>query len=378
MSQLRKFVLRFALFSAPSLVVLMIALVVILASREFYYNVDRVSVLNGKFLIGHAYSDRITRYLKFKTITEHEKFNVISIGTSRVLQFREEMFEKRFYNAGYTTSSIADFEKFIRTLPPQKYPDYLIIGMDPWIFNEDVGDSSRTSAYWSINPTDTFRPKWQDFKNILTDIVSGKITFNNLRTKHAYPTFGLNALINSDGFRHDGSRSSSVVKISKLLEGDSELLASYDKLITDGLKKQQWTFHEGKDVNPGAILILEHFLSFCKRNNIYVIGILTPNSDKAQKLIINSGHYDYLKQIEPEVRPLFEKYNFDFLYCPSVSYCGSDDSETLDGRHGGEVTYLKMLIKMLHEGSALNKVCNLERLEKDLKNAKNRYTVYDY
>jgi len=352
-------------------------LAVAIISKEYYFNIDNIAVSNEKYLVGYAYSENIDRYLKYKTILTHDKYNIMAMGSSRVLQFRSEMFQKRFYNAGYTISLISDFAAFMKVIPKEKYPDYLIIGIDPWMFDENVNDlkTGRTPDYWTLNPTKNIKPKWEHLSNILTDIYKGKITFSNIQTKHDFIPVGLNALINTDGIRNDGSRASGL-KIPKLLNGDTSLTDYHFREIKNRINNEVWPLIHGDKINPKAVEILNDFLLFCKQNNIAVISILTPNADEIQNDLSATGKYKYLEKINPTIEPLFAKYKFDYFYFPSVKYCDSDDSETLDGMHGGEKTYLKMLIKMLKSGSVLNNVCNLDQLNEDLAHAKNPYIVY--
>lgn len=375
----KKFLFRIFLFFLPFEVPIIIALSIIIVSKEYYYNIDKVIMSKEKYLVGYAYSDNITRYLKYKTITENNKYNIIAIGSSRVLQFREEMFRKNFYNAGYTVSSISDFEVFIRTIPKEKYPDYIIIGLDQWMFNEAVNDlkTKKKPSYWTRNPTTINRPKLEHCNNILRDIYNRKITFSNLQTKHDYLTIGLNALINTDGFRTDGSRASGLF-IPKLLKGDTALMASNLKEIKKRIENQDWPLQYADKINLNAVSVLDTFLFFCTKNKIQVIGFIPPFADWTQKRLIDSGKYGYLTQIDSAVKPVFEKYKFNYYFYPSAKYCDSNDSEMLDGSHGGEMMHVRILIKMLKSGSVLNNVCDVNQLEKDLNNAKNRYVIYDY
>ena len=59
-----------------------------------------------------------------------------------------------------------------------------------------------------------------------------------------------------------------------------------------------------------------------------------------------------------------------------MEFCNSNDSETLDGFHGGKVTYQKILIDMLKKESLLKEKYNIEELQNALKNKINRYMVY--
>jgi len=78
-----------------------------------------------------------------------------------------------------------------------------------------------------------------------------------------------------------------------------------------------------------------------------------------------------------KIKPFFDKYNFEVYDFSKMSLCNSNDNETIDGFHGSETTYQRMLISMLYSGSVLNKVTSLERLKTDLANRKNNYIVYD-
>ena len=55
---------------------------------------------------------------------EKDRFDVWALGSSRVLQFRSRMFEKSFYNAGYTMEGVGDFLPFMQSIPAEKYPEY--------------------------------------------------------------------------------------------------------------------------------------------------------------------------------------------------------------------------------------------------------------
>jgi hypothetical protein len=94
--------------------------------------------------------------------------------------------------------------------------------------------------------------------------------------------------------------------------------------------------------------------------------------------MLGTGDYDYLKDLPFQLESVFADSGFEFYNFPNVSSSGSSDAEVIDGFHGGELTYGKMLIKMLESGSELNNITNLERLKKDVNNPVNRYLLYPY
>ncbi len=54
----------------------------------------------------------------------------------------------------------------------------------------------------------------------------------------------------------------------------------------------------------------------------------------------------------------------------------SNDGETIDGFHGSQGAYLKMLIYMLDNGSKLNHYTDIEKPKNDLNNRQSNYAIY--
>ena len=75
--------------------------------------------------------------IEYKThMLSKVKPKIITLGSSRVLQFSKEMFNKDFYNLGNTMSSINEgFE--ISDLIIHENPDIVFFGIDFWWFNEN-------------------------------------------------------------------------------------------------------------------------------------------------------------------------------------------------------------------------------------------------
>ena len=82
------------------------------------------------------------------------------------------------------------------------------------------------------------------------------------------------------------------------------------------------------------------------------------------------------KMIYDCLKPLFDEFKYEFYDFSSASSCASNDNEMLDGFHGGEVTYLRILIKMLETNSGLSGIMNKSQLEDDLQNKYNNFIVY--
>src|SRR6266496_2172656 len=93
---------------------------------------------------------------KFNEI-QRRRPEVLALGSSRVMQFRAQMFgedSKVFYDAGGIVQCIEDLTLVLHQMPELK-PRVVILGVDMWWFNADwdranEGDADRGS----IQPTD--------------------------------------------------------------------------------------------------------------------------------------------------------------------------------------------------------------------------------
>ncbi len=347
----------------------------LLRTGESFKKIDDIIVNDEPFLIGYAFNEPNYKYLKWKTILSSPKFDVMALGSSRVLSFNSKMFDVSFYNAGYTISSINDFLPFLKSIPEEKYPNYLIIGLDQWMFNEAWDNLENTP------PTDTWsgsfnlKPSTNTLINVWKDLLSNKYNFSHLKTNKRVERIGINSVFNNSGFRNDGSFFYGG-QIEKLLRND-ETANDYNYANTlDRISKGDRLFQYGEQVNKMALLELESILEFCKSKHIKVVAFLPPFADKVNSELSRMGRYQYMDSIFINSQSLFSDNTAELYDYSKLISVGSDDSETIDGFHGGEATYQKMLIRMLEAGSDLNSVSNVDQLKYNLVNRITRFEVY--
>ena len=371
---MKKFCIQIFIFISPLFLILTIISFILAFSGEYFTNIDKLIRNNEKYLIGYAYNENNYKYLKWFYINSHEKKSIIALGSSRVLQFRASMFDTSFYNAGYTISSVNDFLPFLQGIPKSKYPEYLIIGLDQWMFNKNYDNLTILPTKESWKNSFVKYPAKNTYWDVFKIIFKGK--YNTLfLQKSSIEYIGLNAKINNKGFRNDGSIYYGD-QIIKLINNDTTA-NDYNYCDTyKRIKNGNSRFEFGNTVNNSALIVLDKFLKYCSENQIKVIAFLPPFADKVFNSMIKTENYNYLNEIYPKIKPLFYKYDYEIYNFSSVSSCNSSDDETLDGYHGGELTYQKILIKMLDSGSILNNVSNPERLKSDL--IKVKYEVYEY
>jgi hypothetical protein len=376
---MKRFLIHLFIFTIPLIILFVFPTYILWQSKENFYNLDKVLLSKEKYLIGYAYHENNYGFVKWTYLNSNENKIVWALGSSRVLQFRENMFDVSFYNAGYTISSITDFELFLKSLPVSKLPKYIIIGLDQWMFNESYDALNSIPSIDSWQKSYTLIPKlFPTYKTVYSDFFAGKFTFSSLlQNSNSFNKIGLNAIMNNTGFRNDGSIYYGE-QINKLINKDNTA-NDFDYANTlDRIKNGDRRFQYCRSVNKKAIIKLNEFLKYCKDQQINVVAFLPPFADKVFNTMNESGKYAYLNEIYNKIKPYFDKYNYEVYDFSNVSSCKSNDNETIDGFHGGELSYQKLLISILNSGSILNQVTNAQRLKIDLENKKNNYLIYDY
>lgn len=377
---MKKFLIKIFFFCAPLLLLAIPPFLALKIAHENYFEIDNVVASNKKYLIGYAYNESNYAYLKWKEVTSKPKQNILALGSSRILQFRANMFESSFYNAGYTVSSISEFVPFLKSIPKSKYPEILIVNLDQWMFNK------KSDALKDRSLVDKWKNSYKrnasvtTLKNVWQDLLTGKYGYLSLLNKSGeerLEIIGLNASVHDKGFRNDGSMFYGD-QVTKLINNDSTANDYHYndtyKRIVEGNNR----FEYGSEVNPKALFELDNFLKFCASNKIYVVAFLPPYANKVYESMKQSGNYTYISKIYPASISIFRKYGFELWDMTILSEYGSDDRETIDGFHGGEVTYQKILIDMIENNSRLKAYTCLTKLQSDLQHKLNNYIVYGY
>lgn len=115
---------------------------------------------------------------------------------------------------------------------------------------------------------------------------------------------------------------------------------------------------------------------YCSQNHIEVIGIVTPFAPTIYETMQKSGNYEYLEEIEPECRVLFDKYRFELYNYMDGSSLNVTDDCFIDGFHGSGIVYGYMLIDMMRNGSKVRNYMNINDTKYLLMNAYNGKTFY--
>ena len=366
---LRRFLRRFLPFLFPLIIYVLFPCVLLLITKENFY--PPPDDFQDNKLIGYAYNQDNIRFLKWDRLQHHKKFDVLVLGSSRVLQFRRQMFNVPFYNAGLSVAHISDYRQFLKEIPKINLPKYLLLGIEQWEFN---------SAFNNVivrDWKDKFRvfPNKEKLNSIYSDLFSSVYSIKYMVSNSNKNNYGIFAVTRNNGFRSDGSRKygNHVDKLINYPEKyDSLKFEDVKYRINEGSKR----FNFFNSIKHSALKELDSLLIFCKSNNIITTGIVPPFPQTILNKMNQSGNYPEFFTFFSSVDSVFIKNKIELFDYTNPTSFGSSNAEFLDGFHGGEVCYLRLLINMLEKGSVLNEITDVESLKKQLSVRRNNFEVY--
>jgi hypothetical protein len=379
---MRRLLKNLVYLATPVMLVIALPWVILVGSGELvpvrlveYWQRTRASTV----LYGPAFSN-LTAALKLRGVLDRRP-KVITLGTSRVMQFRAEMFAEpeRFYNAGGGVSQIQEFASFARKLPNGYTPELIVIGLDQNFFNpnwRDVDNADIETRLAETGPDGmaVFTQRWRD---IYTDWWRGRYTLRAILRHDSKGMFlGLNAVVNHNGLRNDGSYyyGGDIRSPNDPTAEDFQFKNTFQR-IAEGNGR----FEYSATLSAQAIRELDAFLDWCETHRIHVVGFLPPFAHAVvEKLAAMHSQYEYLDQISPAVTPLFHRRGFSMFDFSDLAALGATDRETTDGFHASEKAYLRMLLQMAHADDRLRDyVAPQLDLQRRLDSTPGDYDVFD-
>jgi len=293
------------------------------------------------------------------------KPEVIALGSSRVLAFREEFFSKKFVGAGRAVTQIKEAEMVLsRINEMDRLPNLILFGLDFWWFQDDLARRNVSSRHIQTNKDFAI----SKLRAILTQWVQEKINFTVLfekivfksemqafRKHNGFTSMGLGPLYNFSGRRKDGS-----YFYGNIITGDKEPLDFQFKNTLARIINGSDKFRYGSKLNEEAWADLMSFLKKADSMNIEVVLFFPPLASKVFNLINSkSSDYEYIYVLTKRLENLGVFFNFH-----DSSILKTNDCEFIDGFHGGGVTYARLLSYInerhfLPVSDDLNKYINL-------------------
>jgi len=377
---MKLFVKKLFIFLLPLCVIFGFPFYVLLETGELE-SVDNIVARQSKtstVRVGFAYTSPL-KYYKLRGV-QAAKPSVIALGTSRILQIRSEFFKKgvNFYNAGNGIEKIGQFEKFLDRLKLGSGPEIFIISVDQNFLNPNwdklSDDNYEKELARNSSSVNIVAKNWD---KVFLDFFAGKFSLNSLRPVSATAeVYGLNAIVNSNYFRNDGTYHYGKYIADSLRSPQDELVQNKEtfEMMESGVNY----FRHADRISEGAVARLESFLKKCRSLNIHVAGFMPPYSQSVyDRISAAKDRYAYIYQIEPRLKQIFEKYGYTFFDFSDMRSFGAGRAEIIDSFHASEKAYLRMFLKMTAADHILEKYsADRPHLEKCLSECYNNYEVF--
>ena len=344
---MKKFIYKVLVYLLPVLLFFALPYIILEVSGELK-DLSDVRVEQGR-LLGLAYSDQSKDYKLNEILTRRPE--VLAVGTSRVLQIRSFFFEKpdAFFNGGRVISRVGDLPCLIDEWDKDNYrPRVIILGLDQYFFNRNW-DNLKAGCEYNVKMSG-LNMLSKSSLDVYSDLVDGKIRVRNIAQHDRY---GLTAMMTNSGYRTDDGSYYYGKIIQDFRKGVKISFADMEKRIERGKSRFEW----GGEVNDDAIRILKSFVDYCAHNNIELTMFLPPYPASIYNRMIDSGKYGYIVKLDSALSANnLRVHNFS-----SLENLGAKDDEAIDGLHGSEVAYLRLIQELGKREPWLNKYIDEEQ-----------------
>lgn len=295
------------------------------------------NAIYGSSLNGYAF------FYKLK-LALHRKSEILALGSSRVTQFHDRMFNTSFTNAGFGMRYLEDGNEFIRKTLAVYTPKVMIINIDFWNFNDEFpsfpghGNDSETK----ITQTKIY--------SIFEWLISGKLplgTYFKLWTQTPFynsftkvPLMGIFAASNGTGYRPDGSYLHTRYYMGALDNRDEKFQHTLSK-IDQGIDFFMYADRVG---NKKWNYFLET-LKLLEDRGVKIVLFLPPIVPTVFNKMMESGKYALYQELQEKLKSLpYEFYDFT-----DITRLGSNECECTDAFHGGVILHYRMMLDLLKQ-----------------------------
>ncbi|MGZ8899928.1 MAG: hypothetical protein ACXW3Z_07520 [Limisphaerales bacterium] len=285
-------------------------------------------------------------FYRFKALNIQEhKPRVLVLGSSRVMEFRKEMFgTDRFYNAGGMIQGLKDLEAFVET-KERHLPEVLVLGVDLWWFSaRHLPGTDMKSGVEYDAATD-----WQAHLKAARRFKSSKVYKPALRSWSAKnENIGVEARNSSAGFRSDGS-----MKYHFAMPTSEEEWAFVDREkppIPERIKNGEAPFAASSGMDAERVKRFEACLAELTKRGVMVLGFLPPFSAEAAALMeSHPGQTKLWHEGRTMIPEMFARQGQVLVDSSSTASLGLDDRYLIDGIHAAETFQVHLLRKFLEK-----------------------------
>lgn len=291
------------------------------------------------------------------------KPTIIALGSSRVMPFRKEDFTTTFINAGGSMNYLNEGYEFLDDMYQFHKPKYIILGLDFWWFNDNFYQPhsfpyhKNTGKGINLNKlSKTILALYNSKISISTykNIFSNDQIYNKYTN---YDNLGFDAISTSDGYRSDGSRFYSKTNFGLEKSIDEKFSDTLNRIINGNQR-----FEYGNNLSKTRLVIFNKILKLIRDNNTKVILFIPPLANTISKAM-KGYSYNYIDKFRTYISNFTKVEHYDYHILSTIT---ENDCECLDGVHGGEVVYSRILKDMYNKNSLIAKYINISSINKNI------------
>lgn len=296
---------------------------------------DKQLSLNKTCLVGLA--TRNQGYYYKKEMYLRVKPEVFVHGSSRVMQFKKEHFSHLMFNAGGAMGHVNEGYAFVKQVFPLHKPKIMIIGIDYWWFNKSLVEPvDEIKAPLELSHRISFRSYLLPYKWLWQKKISFSDYFSIMNPlNYLHRSFdkgiGVDGILNRNGFAQDGS-----YFYTKIVTGQEQCTDERFKQNLELIKINGPRFEKDAYVHETHFQNFLNMLAFLKEQNVKVILFIPPI---APTLISELKHFRLIEELRQKLDYAGISY-YDFH---DASNLKANDCEFIDGVHGGDVLYARVL-----------------------------------
>jgi hypothetical protein len=247
------------------------------------------------------------------------------------MQIRGEFFDASFVNVGGAVNNIAELELVAKQIEEsKKSPALVFLTIDPWWFNARFPES-RVAAHVVPKP----------------EIVSADLTIdaakalrhgNWLKKAHESSNLGIYALLADQGYSRDGSFNYFGTFAGTLPTSDAKFSDTLSRIAEDRNRFQ-------KNAQPDLNMVRRAcgVIATLRAKAGHLVVLAPPFSSVVWRQMQRGG-YEYISKAYASLRACSAGTEFYDFSDPAT--VGGTDCEFVDGFHGGDVTYARILQKI--------------------------------
>jgi len=272
---------------------------------------------------------------------------VIALGSSLPLYFREEFFTTPFACAAGVMDSLNDGETFVRRMRDVARPKLVLFVLDFWWFTD-----AEVRFRGLINAPEQ-KPRLSFAKLRLPYKLLGRrqitlsqfLGFDTIPAEPAVanPPLGLMARLEGVGRRGDGSELNGLVFTRRAQDFYEPIRRHFAK--ADEFVMQPGRFGPDLKIRPERVETLRRIIQRLEEHGAKVILIYPPMAPPIAAAMERSGHHAHFLELGRQILKLGpEAYDFH-----SPSALGIPVSEFADTHHAGNNAYMRLLARILEQ-----------------------------